>query len=228
MNNNISKIKKAIGIDFSHMHGPQPQAVSSQAAPETPQQSNPVINAQQPSMQATQPIQHQDVQNTGTVPQRPPVRAQNISQDRQPQVAALAQRPQAAVQRPQPHPEKTAININPPNIEAEKKDVSTRLFAKIDNHAEIRSTTIKVRQSMKKMIETIAFLAEAEKLKEEAINNMESQIRLLKDQLNIIDNELASPEFSGSGTPINNKQTDEVDGLRSDIESLKSNLSALK
>lgn len=223
--NNIDKLKKVIGIDFSHTIGPHPgmaqnappiQAVQNavpqnivrpaiqpqmqQAAP----QIKPQISAQQPY---PQPMQRQAMPI-----QQMPVQQQPIAQNR-----PMQQMPQSVM--PNTYP-----------VRQPQKDQSTPLFVKIDKHAEIRKSTVDVRRDMKNIINTISLLAEAEKLKDDAIAKMESQIQVLRETLNTIDHELIAPDFikNAENTSSSESQGDDFKTLHTEIQSLKSELSSLK
>ncbi|MEA2003688.1 MAG: hypothetical protein U9O53_01875 [archaeon] len=227
-NDNIDRLKKAIGIDFDHSHAPinnplPPQAAITQKT--EPVQAKPIPNQEQsiqpksilpPKKENPYPIPEQKS------PQEHQHPIQNIPQ---PQAITTPNRPAPIPPKPIPVQRPAGMN-NIRHIEPRKE--SSALFVKIDRHVEITDEIIGTRSEMKNMLDTISLLSKAEKLKSEAVGKIEKRLNLFDEKLNKIDSNLVAPkEFSSpSVVPIESKDQG-LESLQSEITRLKQELNNL-
>ncbi|NOQ55968.1 MAG: hypothetical protein GQ477_04155 [Nanohaloarchaea archaeon] len=219
-NENIERLKKAIGIDFNHSHAPidqplpqtgQPQNIPTQTRPqEIPQTQNNTPQIQPRSV----------LPQKATIPQaRPQTQTPNMSHNQPIQPNPINQRP--ITQKPQ------QTIPNPVEIKPAQKPNSA-LFVKIDRHVEITDDIHNTRIEMKKMLDTISLLNKAEKLKSEAVEKIEKRLNVFDEKLDNIDSNLVAPkEFSSpSAISIRTKDAD-LDNLQSEITKLKTEIDNL-
>ncbi|MCK4927720.1 MAG: hypothetical protein KAJ20_03355 [Candidatus Aenigmarchaeota archaeon] len=217
---NVGRLKKAIGIDFDHSHAPINNPLPSAAA---------MQNSGQPAPQPPIKTPKENIQLKSVLPPKEnnpyplPKQAnfpEHIHPIKSPQ--AIPQPAQAVAPQPQ-SPPKSPI-ITQPEIRKE----SSALFVKIDRHVEITDEILGTRQEMRKMLETISLLSNAEKLKAEAVAKIEKRLNLFDEKLNKIDSNLVAPkEFSSpSVIPIDQNNAG-LESLQSEITRLKSELDNL-
>ncbi|MCK4927150.1 MAG: hypothetical protein KAS11_01680 [Candidatus Aenigmarchaeota archaeon] len=217
---NIDRLKKAIGIDFDHSHAPINNPLPSAA---------PIQNPGQPTPQPPIKAPEENIQPKSVLPQKennpyPIPKQANFPEHLHPieSPQAKPQPAQAVAPRPQ-SPPKSPVTAQP-----ETRKEGSALFVKIDRHVEITDEILGTRQEMRKMLETISLLSNAEKLKAEAVAKIEKRLNLFDEKLNKIDSNLVAPkEFSSpSVIPMDQKDTG-LESLQSEITRLKSELDNL-
>ncbi len=213
---NIGRLKKAIGIDFDHSHAPINNPLPSAA---------PIQNSGQPAPQPPIKAPEENIQPKSVLPPKEnnpyPIQEQaNFPEHSHPILPqqAIPQPAQAVAPRPQ----------SPVTAQPEIRKESSALFVKIDRHVEITDEILGTRQEMRKMLETISLLSNAEKLKAEAVAKIEKRLNLFDEKLNKIDSNLVAPkEFSSpSVIPIDQNNAG-LESLQSEITRLKSELDNL-
>ena len=226
-NENIERLKKAIGIDFDHSHAPinqpLPTTGQTQGLPDQQrQQETPRPQEQMP------PVQPKSVLPQTTIPpqQRPPTSTPNLNHDHTSQIQSnpmqqQSRQPQPIGQTPQPYtPTQKEPTPTPPTNSA--------LFVKIDRHMEITDDIHSTRVEMKKMLDTISLLNKAEKLKSEAVEKIEKRLNVFDEKLNTIDSNLVAPKEFSSPSIIQIKTRDaDLDNLQSEITKLKTEIDNL-
>ena len=224
-NDNIDRLKKAIGIDFDHSHAPINNPLPSEAA--RTQETKPVQARPMPNPE-------QSIQPKSILPPKKenpyPIQELKTPQEHphpipKPQAITTLSRPAPIPPRPIPVQRPTGINNMQP-IEPRKE--GSALFVKIDRHVEITDEIVGTRSEMKNMLDTISLLSKAEKLKTEAVEKIEKRLNLFDEKLNKIDSNLVAPkEFSSpSVVPIESKDQG-LESLQSEITRLKQELNNL-
>ncbi len=217
---NIDRLKKAIGIDFDHSHAPINNPLPTTAQIQNTSQPSPQMPAQAPEekMQPKSVLPKKE-ENPYPIPEQ-----KNPSEHPHPIPSQQASPQPAQNVAPIPQsPEESQI-IAQPEIRKE----GSALFVKIDRHVEITDEILSTRQEMRKMLETISLLSNAEKLKAEAVAKIEKRLNLFDEKLNKIDSNLVAPkEFSSSSViPIDQNDAG-LESLQSEITRLKSELDNL-
>ena len=213
-NDNIERLKKAIGIDFNHSHAPinQPLPASGQpqniTPPPKPQEQMPQI--QPKSVLPKTQIAPKPISST-TIP--------NMNQDHNHPIQSNT--PPQQPKSPQPYvPVQKEPTPTPPTNSA--------LFVKIDRHMEISDDILNTRVEMKKMLDTISLLNKAEKLKSEAVEKIEKRLNVFDEKLDNIDSNLVAPKEFSSPSTIQIKAKDaDLDNLQSEITKLKTEIDNL-
>ncbi len=213
---NIGRLKKAIGIDFDHSHAPINNPLPSTA---------PIQNSGQPAPQPPIKAPEENIQPKSVLPPKEnnpyPIQEQaNFPEHSHPILPqqAIPQPAQAVAPRPQ----------SPVTAQPEIRKESSALFVKIDRHVEITDEILGTRQEMRKMLETISLLSNAEKLKAEAVAKIEKRLNLFDEKLNKIDSNLVAPKEFSSPSVIPMDQNDAgLESLQSEITRLKSELDNL-
>ncbi len=231
---NISRLKKAIGIDFDHSHAPinnplpsaAPIQNSGQPAPQPPIKA-PEENIQPKSVLPPKENNPYPIQEQANFPEHPhPILPQqaNFPEHLHPieSQQAIPQPAQAVAPIPQ-SPAKIPVTAQP-----ETRKEGSALFVKIDRHVEITDEILGTRQEMRKMLDTISLLSNAEKLKAEAVAKIEKRLNLFDEKLNKIDSNLVAPKEFSSPSVIPMDQNDAgLESLQSEITRLKSELDNL-
>jgi len=193
MDNNIKKLKRAIGIDYEHAHGPD-SSINPQAPPVPP---------------IPQPTQ-----------EMPPIKPFDVGE---------------AVQEKPPQP-KEPIKITPPSPEPQikpqtPKDNDHTLFVKIDKHQDVAQEIHEAKKEMKNMLDTISLLNQAEKLKQEAIAKLESDLSRFDTKFGNIESFLGFKVLEEDHKPQVNRAGEnlrDLGSLHNEIKSLKDELNILK
>jgi len=217
---NVGRLKKAIGIDFDHSHAPINNPLPSAA---------PMQNSGQPVPQQPIKAPEENIQPKSILPPKennpyPIPKQANFPEHLHPieSPQAIPQPAQAVAPRPQ-SPLKSPVTAQP-----EIRKEGSALFVKIDRHVEITDEILGTRQEMRKMLETISLLSNAEKLKAEAVAKIEKRLNLFDEKLNKIDSNLVAPkEFSSPSVIPMNQNDAGLESLQSEITRLKSELDNL-
>ena len=213
---NIGRLKKAIGIDFDHSHAPINNPLPSAA---------PIQNSGQPAPQPPIKAPEENIQPKSVLPPKEnnpyPIQEQaNFPKHSHPIL------PQQAI--PQPAQAVAPMPQSPVTAQPEIRKEGSALFVKIDRHVEITDEILGTRQEMRKMLETISLLSNAEKLKAEAVAKIEKRLNLFDEKLNKIDSNLVAPKEFSSPSVIPMDQNDAgLESLQSEITRLKSELDNL-
>ncbi|MBW6461500.1 MAG: hypothetical protein K0B07_00415 [DPANN group archaeon] len=226
-NENIERLKKAIGIDFDHSHAPINQPLTSTGQAQYMQ--NPERQPEMPRAQTTiPPIQPKSILPQSNIPPqpRPQAFAQNMNMDH-------THPTQSNLIPQQPRPQQPIEQTQKPNVPTQRAPAPTSaansaLFVKIDRHVEITDDIHNTRIEMKKMLETISLLNKAEKLKSEAVEKIETRLNVFDEKLENIDSNLVTPKEFSSPSTINIQATDaDLDNLQSEITKLKTEIENL-
>ena len=132
---------------------------------------------------------------------------------------------------PVPEKPKPAAPITPPKTREEKvsnvsNSIETELFVKVEEHAAIGRKLSETKGDMKIIADTVSLLAKAEKLKTEAITRMETALDKIDAEIEEIEVKLIAPE--GLHVPEINGPSDDLIDLRSELDSLKTELGGFK
>ncbi len=114
-----------------------------------------------------------------------------------------------------------------PEIPVKVTSPENHLFVKLENHTEIAAELVNIKKDIEKTAETLSILAKAEKLKSEATEKLEFNLNELEVKIHEIDRQLVSANKLGSVAKHTHSPEDDISGLNSSLNSLKSKLSEM-
>ncbi|MBU4245803.1 MAG: hypothetical protein ABIF85_00890 [Nanoarchaeota archaeon] len=129
-----------------------------------------------------------------------------------------------------PEKPRSYVSVNPYKKPEERASsaIDTELFVKVEEHAAIGKKLAEAKGDMKVIADTVSLLAKAEKLKSEAITRMEVALDKIDAEIEEIESKLVAPEGLHVPEISGSIASDEFIDLRSELDSLKSELGGIK